>query len=353
MSYYDELSRHYERSLAEKTKKLHQILPAIGYSADKVKIRPSPFQEFRLRGKFKVYTSGKVMGTDPVKGEVPYTQALWIFPSFICQAVRRTVSLIILHRREWPVDGFEIKGAHQNKEVFLILAVKKSRRGKSYDAFAQLLLKEVPCLAGVAIPSQKRVYGAEYISHFVLGERLLSHYQAFFQVNPHLLSCFLSQIKREVRTLNFQEAYDLYCGVGLFSQLCLPPEKRIIGIDLNSYAINSARLNALNLSRATAYFFSQRAEEFLASCSPRPDSLWIINPSRQGCESKVIKQLLELTPSWILFVSCSLVTLKKNVFSLVKNGYKIMSLDAYDQFPFSPFLETVTLMRRGEAKSAA
>lgn len=340
------LQQLYTQSLEEKTEYLHRVLAKLEYLPEKVKIIPSPFQEFRLRGKFKIYPSGRVMGTDPLKGEVPFTQALWIFPGFIRQAVRHTVSLITCHKKNWPVDGFEIKGAHQNKEVFLILSVKKSQAKKSYDPFAQLLLKQVPFLSGVAIPSQKKVYGSEFISHFILGQQLLAHYQAFFQVNPHLLSSLITQVKNKVNDLDFQEAYDLYCGVGLLSLVCLPPEKRVIGVDLNNYAIDSARLNATNLSRPKVYFFCQKAEEFLASSSPRRESLWIINPPRRGCESKVINQLIAFQPLWVLFVGCSWSALEKNVSSLVRKGYKIIFMEAFDQFPFSYFLETVTLMRR-------
>jgi|Deesub1362A_J573_1020465.scaffolds.fasta_scaffold00116_48 tRNA/tmRNA/rRNA uracil-C5-methylase (TrmA/RlmC/RlmD family) len=346
MSSPEDLAGLYAQSLEEKTKKLYQILEKFDYSPQKLRVEPSSWQGFRLRGKFKIYSPQKIMGTDPLKGEVHFFQSLWLFPYYLQKAIRKTVALIVSRWSNWPVDGFEIRGGYQNREVFLVLSVKRSYRQKAYEALANLLLEKVPFLVGVAIPSQKNVFGAEFITHYIFGRRIISHYQAFFQANPHLISTLVTRVKEMVSQLDFPEVYDLYCGVGLFSLLCVPPGKRISGIDINTWAVESARLNALNLSRPEASFFCQEVEEFLEISSLSRRSLFMVNPPRSGCRAQVINRLLTLKPTYLCFICCSFPALEKNVTPFVKKGYRILSLAAFDQFPFAPFLETITFLRR-------
>lgn len=347
MSSREELTILYARTLEEKAKKLRQILEKFKFSSFEVKIELSSLSGFRLRGKFKIYSPSKIMGTHPRHGEVPFGRTLWLFPAYMQKAIRKTVSLVSSRWSQWPVDGFEIKGAAHQKEVFLILSVKRTYRKKSYEALANLLLEEIPYLIGVAIPSQKKVFGSEMIAHLLFGQRIISHYQAFFQANPSLITSLVTRVKEKIEPLDFTEAYDFYCGVGLFSLLGVPRGKKIFGIDLNSWAIESARLNALNLSRKEASFFCQEVEEFLKSCSTSKETFFLINPPRGGCGARVIRRLLALKPVSLGFICCSFPALEKSVLPFLHQCYRIISFDAFDQFPFTPFLETVTFLSRG------
>jgi len=344
----DELVTSYAQTLKEKTKRLSQILKKFNFTSPEIKIEPSSLSGFRLRGKFKIYSPQKIRGTDPRVGEVPYERTLWLFPNYLQKAIRKTMTLISSHWSKWPVDGVEIKGALNQREVFLLLSVKRSYRHKTYAPLAHLLLKEVPYVVGIAIPSQKKVYGTEMITHLLFNQPIVSHHQAFFQANPSLIVSLVTRVREEIKLLDFNQAYDFYCGVGLFSLLGVPRGKKIWGIDLNSWAIESARLNALNLSRREAAFFCQEVEEFLASSVILEGSFFLVNPPRAGCSGRVIQRLLACQPVSLGFICCSLPALEKSILPFLQQGYWIISLSAFDQFPFTPFLETITFLSRGK-----
>jgi 23S rRNA (uracil1939-C5)-methyltransferase len=72
----------------------------------------------------------------------------------------------------------------------------------------------------------------------------------------------------------------------------------------------------------------------------------LINPPRSGCPPKVINAITSRNPNHVLLISCSLKTHAIDLVMWKKGGYEILSLKAFDMFPFTDFLETVTVLKR-------
>ena len=61
-----------------------------------------------------------------------------------------------------------------------------------------------------------------------------------------------------------------------------------------------------------------------------------------GAESRVIAGILSLKPKRISYVSCDPATLARDLKKLIAGGYALDSVAAFDMFPQTHHVETVT-----------
>ena len=74
----------------------------------------------------------------------------------------------------------------------------------------------------------------------------------------------------------------------------------------------------------------------------------IMDPARAGADRRFLSNLVKIAPKRIVYVSCNPETQSRDVFFLIKNGYKIKKLSPVDMFPFTSHVETVCLLVKGE-----
>ena len=69
-----------------------------------------------------------------------------------------------------------------------------------------------------------------------------------------------------------------------------------------------------------------------------------MDPARAGADRRFLSNLVKIAPKRIVYVSCDPETQSRDVFFLIKNGYKIKKLSPVDMFPFTSHVETVVLL---------
>ena len=339
----------YERYLQDKAQFLNDQLAQIDCDHLCARIRPSSFENgYRNRAKFKIFSLAErpvLRGTDPQKGEVDAHKMLWILPDWGRDIVIRSFELISLYYSKFPVDGFEIQLTHGNQKAHLTLSVSRIHR-QTYEELAQKLLAEIKALAGIAVPSQKQVFGETELYHELLGEVFQAHYSAFFQSNLGLTPELLREVKTILSNRLFSGICDLYCGVGLFSLSVGKTSAPILGIDSQRRSIESATHNALQRGFSKAEYTCKDVQEYFSEAEIMSDDLLIFDPPRSGCPAHVLEQAASSEFSLCLMVSCSLQTQVRDIALLQKRGFKVVSLAAFDMFPFTKYLETVALLLR-------
>jgi 23S rRNA (uracil1939-C5)-methyltransferase len=339
----------YKKHLETKTRWMVAQLDGIGLAHLCSKIIPSLISEgFRNRAKFRVF-HGKnevsVVGTDPIDGSVEFDKSLWILPNWSKKIVRNVVAFIQKDHKDFVVDGFEIQLAHGKKNVHTTLSVKRSVI-HSYQDLALALLTNIPEIVGVAIPSQKLEVGETHLDHSIGGKDFCAHYASFFQSNLHLTPELLEYVSRISKKLAFQKILDLYCGVGLLSLSVGEKDTKIIGIDTNRMAVESAQKNADRMGFRLAKFSVSSVDRSIRTTEIDTNSLVLANPPRSGCPPTVINAIASQNPHHVLLVSCSLKTHVLDLAEWKKCGYEVLSFKAFDMFPFTDFLETVTVLKR-------
>ena len=139
---------------------------------------------------------------------------------------------------------------------------------------------------------------------------------------------------------------DLYAGVGLFglalvaggrSDVTLVEGDPISGHDLEENArpySGQARVERTSV------------EDFLRRAGPSTGGTFIVDPPRTGLSREVVHSVAELKPPRVIYVSCDVATLARDVRVLVDSGYALDRMSAFDLFPNTAHVETVCLLRR-------
>ena len=74
-------------------------------------------------------------------------------------------------------------------------------------------------------------------------------------------------------------------------------------------------------------------------------SVVITDPPRDGMHKGVVKQLLDLNPKRIVYVSCNSATQARDL-SLMKENYRVIASQAVDMFPQTHHVENVVLLEK-------
>lgn len=143
----------------------------------------------------------------------------------------------------------------------------------------------------------------------------------------------------------FRYIYDLYCGSGNFSfQLARAfPKAQIVGVEANDLAIGRAleayqQLKSQKL--ANMHFYSDDVAKFIKNVEPTPSAMVLVNPPRAGLQNSVLQHILRLKPNKLVYVSCNLATLARDLTKLAVQ-YKVDRVSAVDMFPQTEYIETV------------
>jgi 23S rRNA (uracil1939-C5)-methyltransferase len=135
---------------------------------------------------------------------------------------------------------------------------------------------------------------------------------------------------------------DLFCGAGNFS---LPAARRgaaVMGVDAEALAVAAAARNAERLGLKRAEFAAMEAAEltrFLLRTRYRADVV-IMDPPRSGAR-ELIEPLLRMRAARVIYVSCDVSTLARDLHALCAGGYRIAALRAFDFFPNTHHAEVV------------
>ncbi len=336
-------------SIEKKQRFLESGLSRLGWSEAVPVIETAPLQNgIRTRSKLKIFpevTGIRVCGTDPVRGEVPLQDMLWVFPEWFQIVPSQIQDIIASDYKEFPVDGWEVNLSHGNQQAHILLSVKRGQR-TDYQPFAEKLLDLLEPVKGVAVPSLRISWGDDWINHNILGLDLTAHHTAFFQSHPALTPRLLQTVKQALGDEEQAEILDLYCGVGLFSLFLGSPSTRVLGVDSHALAIKSARRNARQLKRSLSQYVNSRLEDCIRDITISPSCLVVLDPPRSGCPAGIIETVAEQSPDKICLISCWPATHFRDLEIWTAADYAIRSMAALDMFPLTDFLETVTVLEK-------
>ena len=142
--------------------------------------------------------------------------------------------------------------------------------------------------------------------------------------------------------------YDLYSGSGTIPIFISKYVKQIYGFENVEPAIADAVVNvSLNNILNFEPVFADLNKSFLPIIKekdlPSPDVV-IADPPRSGMNPKTVKDILELMPEKIVYISCNPATQARDVKLLCDCGYKLIKLRPVDMFPHTYHIENVALL---------
>ena len=167
---------------------------------------------------------------------------------------------------------------------------------------------------------------------------------AFFQVNTNQAIKLYDKVKEYAGLKGTETVLDLYCGTGTIALYLSGSCKKVYGIEINEDAIKDANLNKEKNKIKNAEFYCLNANQFLNKIKDKIDVL-VVDPPRGGLDTKTINSILKLKPSRMVYVSCDVSTLARDL-KLLSEEYQILEVTPVDMFPNTCHVESVCLLEK-------
>jgi 23S rRNA (uracil1939-C5)-methyltransferase len=170
--------------------------------------------------------------------------------------------------------------------------------------------------------------------------------KSFYQTNSNQ-AYELYKVVREFASLEGNElVFDLYTGTGTIANFVAKKAKKVVGIEYVAEAIEDAKVNSnINNITNTEFFAGDMKNvltfEFVEKHG-KPDVV-ITDPPRAGMHESVVKCLLEIQASKIVYVSCNPATQARDL-QMLSEKYKITKVQPVDMFPQTHHVENVALL---------
>ena len=166
---------------------------------------------------------------------------------------------------------------------------------------------------------------------------------AFFQTNTLQAEKLYTAAREFARFTPDDLVYDLYCGAGTISLFVADQVRHVVGVELIEQAVENARTNAVangvtNVTFETGDMLKLFTPEFVRTHG-RPDVL-IVDPPRAGMHPKVVKQIAELKPERLVYVSCNPLTQARDI-GLLGDAFTLDEMQPVDLFPHTYHIENV------------
>ncbi|GCL43643.1 23S rRNA (uracil(1939)-C(5))-methyltransferase RlmD [Anabaena sp. FACHB-1250] len=240
-------------------------------------------------------------------------------------------------------------------EMLLTLVVK-DRNLPGIENQAQQWLQRYPQLVGVSLNRNSdrtnAIFGLEtrclagvpYLREKFAGLDFQIRPDTFFQVYTETAEALLEVIQSELNLQGHEVLVDAYCGIGTLTLPLAKQAKHIIGLELQSTAVKQAIVNAQENRINNVTFQVGAVEKILQNLEIIPDVV-LLDPPRKGCEDNVIKTLRNLKPSRIVYVSCKVSTLARDLKLLCENGlYRLTRVQPADFFPQTAHVEAAAFL---------
>jgi 23S rRNA (uracil1939-C5)-methyltransferase len=185
------------------------------------------------------------------------------------------------------------------------------------------------------------VFGQPHVEDVVMGVRLRRHARAFFQGNRYLLDELVTAVMAASEP---GPVIDLYAGVGLFG-LCLAATGRhqVIAVEGHEASAADLEVNAVPLGDAVRVERSS-VERFVARRRPRTPSTLVLDPPRTGMTRDAAAGASAMRASRIVFVSCDVATLARDLRRFLDAGYRLDAVRGFDLFPNTAHVEVLALL---------
>jgi len=183
-----------------------------------------------------------------------------------------------------------------------------------------------------------------YMKDGIVCERLVEkkYDNIFYQINEGINHIITEEVLSLSSPVAGDRFLELYCGLGNFTYAILKkaPAAKITGIDLKtpgSKKENPEFIEADILKGIQQLGSQNRLENF---------NKLILDPPRIGAGKKVIDLLSKGKFEKIIYISCNPITLADDAALICKLGYTWHSMKLFDMFPFTKYLEAVSLFNK-------
>ena len=201
--------------------------------------------------------------------------------------------------------------------------------------------------ASIAVGDYEIIYhGSGFIHDKIREYKFRISANSFFQTNTIQAEKLYNTALEYAELKGDEIIYDLYSGAGTIAIYVSAFAKEVYGFESVESSIYDAKEN-LEINKVDNVTFVQADlyKSFLGFTNvlPKPDVI-ILDPPRGGMHGVTVKDVLELSPEKIVYVSCNPSTQVRDIKILVEGGYKLVKIRPVDMFPHTYHIENVALL---------
>ena len=189
------------------------------------------------------------------------------------------------------------------------------------------------------INDKKIIKGNGYIKEQLNNLKFIISPTSFFQVNTQQTIKLYDKVKQLAYDKNMNKLLDLYCGTGTIGMYLSDNYQEVLGIEINKEAIKDANKNKKSNIINNITFIAEDAKKAIKRLKYKPDII-IVDPPRSGLFKGMIDNIIEINPKKIIYVSCDVITLARDLNQLSKK-YIIKEIQPIDLFPQTYHVENI------------
>lgn len=137
-----------------------------------------------------------------------------------------------------------------------------------------------------------------------------------------------------------EQAFDLFCGVGLFAAALADAGCTVWGIEGDARAVRLARRNVPDAS-----FHAGDVAATMRRLPGKVD-LVVLDPPRSGAGKAVMARIAERRPRAVAYVACDPAALARDLATAATLGYRTEQVRAFDLYGTTHHIECLALLRR-------
>lgn len=250
-----------------------------------------------------------------------------------------------------------VKVGIKTNEYMCILVVNNEKIPNEKQ-FTEYIKKEFPEITTIVMNTNKKntnvilgennrnILGNGYIKDKLGDYTFKISPLSFYQVNPIQAEKLYKIGVDQAKITKNDIVFDLYCGIGTISLFMSKYAKKVYGVEIVKEAIEAAKENAKINNIQNTEFLAGDVEKVLTKLlkerNIKPDII-VVDPPRKGLDKVTIKNILNVRPRKLVYISCNPATLVRDLKEL-EEEYDIGGIKPVDMFPFTKHVECVALL---------
>lgn len=253
--------------------------------------------------------------------------------------------------------GIMLRRSKNNEQLSLVLIVN-GNKVPYQDAIVEDVIERFPCIKSIVANYNKEktnvmlgrkskvLYGEDAIYDTLLGNEYKISHKSFYQVNPEQTEALYTKAIKIAELKKSDTVMDAFCGIGTIGLSLAGDVNKVIGLESVKAAIEDAKDNALRNHINNAEFHLGKVEDIIGKFKKESVDVLFIDPPRKGCKREFLDAVLTMGIKKIVYISCNVSTLARDLNVIVSDSYIIKSVTPFDMFPQTSHIESVTLLEK-------
>ena len=191
------------------------------------------------------------------------------------------------------------------------------------------------------------LYGQDYYYEKLLGMDFKITPFSFFQPNTKGAEVQYQIVRVYIGDIRDLTVFDLFSGTGTIGQVLAPVAKKVIGVEIVEEAVEAAKENAVLNGLSNCEFIAGDVFKVLDEFEEKPDVI-VLDPPRDGIHPKALPKILDYGVDRIVYISCKVTSLARDLEMMQARGYKVEKCVAVDQFAGTVHVETIALLQKSK-----